>query len=176
MVNLNQKVTKRECGECDVCCVVAEVNEGQFNKPACVACPYLNKTGTKRCGIFGKAQRPQICSDFKCGWLRGAGKNKDRPDKSNVMVSVNNFNGGRWIFVLDNKKDAHKTTGKSIIIEMINKFNLPAIVLDYDHLEKGKGDYVIITDNMKPRSSQILGDLIEDFDDMKIYKLIISTE
>lgn len=174
--SLNKVITKRECDECDVCCVVAQVKEGDFNKPACVSCPYLKKNGgKKRCGLFGDKKRPKMCSTFECAWKRGFGTIDSRPDKNGVMISINNFNGGRWIFVLDVKKDAHKTTGKSIIIDMITKFNLPAIVLAHDNLEKGKGDYVIITKEMKARSSQIIDGFIENLGDLEIYKLKIST-
>ncbi|MEN8252786.1 MAG: hypothetical protein ABFQ62_00195 [Patescibacteria group bacterium] len=165
---------RRQCGECGVCCVVAEVKEGEFNKPACVACQYLTKSGKKRCSIFGSKKRPKICSTFECAWKRGFGTVESRPDKSGVMLTISDFNGGKWIFVLDVRKDAHKITGKSIIMEMINKFNLPAIIVDYDNLKKGKGDYVVLNQKIKSRSSQIMGDFMGNLGNMEIYKLKIN--
>lgn len=170
MNNDSQILTKRECGECEVCCYVAEVKEGIVNKPACRTCPFQNNG----CAIFDKPERPQVCSSFQCGWLRGAGKEKDRPDKSNVMVSVNQMNGGVWIMVMDLEKDAHKTTGKNIVIDMINKYNLPAIVVDYDNLEKGKGDYVVLKKDLEKRAYAIMGKHTHQLEeDINIYKLII---
>lgn len=90
------------------------------------------------------------------------------------MVSINQIESGFWIFAMDLKKNAHKTTGKNIIQAMLNKYKVPVIIVDYDNLEKGKGDYVVIHDTMLSRSSKLIGDYIGDISaDMKIYDLII---
>lgn len=168
----DQNLAKRECGDCEVCCYVAEVKEGIVDKPACKTCPFQSKG----CAIFNKPERPQVCVSFQCGWLRGAGKENDRPDKSNVMVSVNQTNGGVWIMVMDLEKNAHRTTGKNIIIDMIDKYNLPAIIVDYDNLEKGKGDYVVLKKDLEKRASAIMGEQVYQLEEnINIYKLIIGS-
>ncbi|MFC1653851.1 hypothetical protein ACFL1M_03310 [Patescibacteria group bacterium] len=164
---------KRQCGECQVCCIVADVTEGEFKKPSCVACPLL-KTDGFGCSVFGKKERPNMCSTFECSWLKGFGSKKDRPDKSGVMVSVNNMNGGNWIMVMDYKKNAHLYSGKNIVVDIASQIDLPAIVVDYDNLKKGKGDYVLIKGKLKSRSSQIMGDFLGKFSkSIDKYKLII---
>jgi len=160
----------RKCGDCEACCYVAEIQEGDFYKPACKRCPFLDHG----CSVYNTPKKPQVCTDFNCSWLRGAGSESDRPDLSHVMLMVNKVDGSDWIFAMDLAKNAHLTTGKNIIVDMINKNHLPAIIVDYDKLEKGKGDYVVIHDSMLARSSQLIGDYIGDLtDNMKIYKLII---
>lgn len=160
----------RSCGACEACCYVAEVKEGIVNKPACQKCPFQGNG----CTIFGKPERPQVCIDFQCGWLRGVGDDQDRPDKSGIMVSVNQIEGKNWIIAMDLVKNAHKTTGRNIIQAMLDQYQLPVIIVDYDNLVGGKGDYVAITDSMLPRSSQLIGDYLGDLaDNTKIYKLII---
>lgn len=162
--------TTRECGSCEECCFVAEVKEGIIQKNACQKCPFQQNG----CKIFGKPERPKVCIDFQCGWLRGAGTEEDRPDKSGIMVSVNKIEDSTWIVAMDLKKNAHRTTGKNIVIDMLNKYKLPVIVVDHDNLEKGKGDYVIIHDSMLPRAGQLIGNFLNDISiNMKEYELII---
>lgn len=160
------------CGSCTVCCHVAEVKEGIVQKPACQNCPFQDRG----CKLFGQPQRPQVCQDFQCSWLRGYGDKNDRPDKSGVMVSVNHFNGGTWIMVMDLVQNAHRTTGKSIIKDIAQKVGLPVIIVAHKHLKTGKGDYVILKKSLEPRSRQIMGDFIEKYTaDLNVYKLIISS-
>lgn len=162
--------TSRVCGNCEECCFVAQVDLGPQIKPACQKCPFQNNG----CNIFGKPERPQICIDFQCGWLRGAGSPEDRPDKSGLMVSVNEIEGRRWIIAMDLRKNAHRTTGKNILIDMLIRYQLPVIVVDYANLEKGRGDYVVIHDSMKPRASKLIGKHLGAIrEDIQIYDLII---
>jgi hypothetical protein len=162
----------RQCGDCSACCHVAEVKEGIVNKPACSACPFLNRG----CTLFDEPTRPLVCSSFQCSWLRSYGNDSDRPDKSGVMVSVNHMNGGTWINVMDLVKNAHLTTGKNIIVDVASKVDYPVIIVDYDHLEKGMGDFVIIKQSLEANSNKIKGELISTYTDtMKLYKLIITS-
>ena len=165
---------KRECGNCSLCCRIAEVKEGNFYKPACESCKFLKQNG-KGCSIFGSSKRPKICSSYECAWLRGYGEELDRPDLNDEMISISSFNGGTWIFVQETKKHAHLTTGKNIIIDVANKVDLPVIISDFDSKPgKDYGDYVLIKDKLDPRSSHIKGDFICDYvNEMKLYKLII---
>ena len=173
MDSLPPLITDRICGDCEECCYVASVvdESKNFHKPACQKCPFQNHG----CTIYGKPERPQICSDFQCSWLRGVGEDKDRPDKSGVMASVNNMNGGTWGFIMDLKKNAHLTTGRGMLELMVDRFNFPIVIVDYDNLEKGKGDYVVIKKTLEHRSSKIKGDLITPLNpNANIYKLIIT--
>lgn len=163
----------RQCGECKECCYVAVVEfRDKEIKPALTFCKYICEKG---CSIHREGIRPQVCSAFFCPWARGFGEEEDRPDKNGVFIDFpDEFNGGRWMIVMDLKKNAHKTTGKRIILEVADRVNLPVIVVDFDNLKYGKGDYVIIKDSLQHRSSKIKGEFIGDFGHMKEYRLEIS--
>lgn len=75
-------VAGRECGGCQVCCMVLPVPE--LNKPPRRSCVHQCPQG---CGIY--AQRPASCSKFECLWkLSGALDESLRPDKCGVMFDV----------------------------------------------------------------------------------------
>ena len=165
---------KRECGDCGVCCILSEIKENDFYVEPYKPCKFL-KDCKGGCLIFGKEERPKMCSIYECAWLKGFGDDNDRPDKNNIMISLNDFNGGVWFFVMETKKYAHRTTGKNIIIEIVNKYDIPVIVSDIDSVyPNDKGDYVIIKKSLEKRSKMIMGDFIYNLDDdINIYKLII---
>lgn len=159
----------RECNECNVCCVIAEVSEGEFFKPAGTSCKHY----CDGCELFGKDKRPDVCNTYKCGWLHGYGNEEDRPDKSGVMISISKFNGGTWIFIQELKEKAISTTARDVIIDVINNVDLPGIVVDYNTpIGEDYGDYVIIKDKLDSRSSKIKGDHLFDLDkNIKVYRL-----
>lgn len=117
----------RQCGKCEICCEIAEVRENDFLKLAYEKCKYQ----CNGCSIFGKSERPRVCSDFKCVWLNDFGNEEDRPDKNGLMISISRFNCGDWIFTIETKPNAVLTTGKTIIIDLLNNIDLPVIVSDY---------------------------------------------
>lgn len=158
-----------ECGECTICCEIVEVSGRNFHKPAGTLCSYC-KGG---CTIYGQEDRPVVCGAFQCAWLRGYGSEEDRPDKSNVMVSISAFNGGRWIFVMETKKDAYKTTGKGIIKDIVSRVNLPVIVSAFESKPgEDYGDFVILKDSLQPRAKTMLGDFMFEFsDNVNVYEL-----
>jgi len=165
---------KRKCGSCSICCEIAEVRGNDFYKKPHRMCKF-HKEGVG-CTIFNDAKRPSMCHTFKCAWLMGLGEENDNPHINKVMVSLNEFNGGRWIFVIDVEKNAHLTTGKNIILDMIDKYHLPVIISDSEsRFPNDKGDYVIIHKNLENRSKYIMGEFISKFsEDANVYKLIIS--
>lgn len=55
----------RDCGECNLCCIVLDVPE--INKVRGIQCPHSKKK--VGCQIYNT--RPQACIDFKCAWLQG---------------------------------------------------------------------------------------------------------
>lgn len=160
----------RNCDECAVCCEIAEVKEGDFYKPAGKLCSH----SCNGCKLFGKSDRPKVCSDYQCAWSRGYGDINDRPDKSNVMLSVSDFNGGVWIFVQETERDAYFTTGKNVIVDTLRKVKIPVIISDYDTpFGEDTGDYVVILDSMKERAKNIAGEEIRKLaKDITVYKLI----
>lgn len=164
----------RECGNCVTCCIITEINSEKFYKAPNIPCKYLNKECCG-CSVFNKIEKPINCSVFDCAWLKGFGDINDRPDLSDVMLSIDNFNGGTWIFVIETKKNAYLNSGKNIIIDVANNFNFPVIVVDYDSkYPNDKGDYVIIKKEIEHRAKSIMGDFICKYNEnMNVYKLII---
>lgn len=100
----------------------------------------------------------------------------DRPDVSGVMLNIYNLNGGTWIFVVEIKEGAVLGLGKGIILDMINKYDYPAIVTSYGiKPPKDTGDKVIIKDSLMNRAKNLAGAKIASLtDDVGIYKLIDS--
>lgn len=72
--------TSRRCGNCTACCTTHEVYE--LSKPRGVACAHC--IPDKGCLIY--PGRPQGCRKFDCQWLKGFGRDKDRPNRSGVVV------------------------------------------------------------------------------------------
>jgi len=76
-------VEGRECGTCDACCVLPDIDEPAFTKPAGVVCPNLAQGGG--CRIYDT--RPQTCRAYFCGWrLHPIVAEHMRPDRCGVMV------------------------------------------------------------------------------------------
>lgn len=172
-MDLNNK--NRNCDKCEVCCTLVRVEEGNFYKPENTPCKFLKKDG-HGCSIHNKGNQPHICKVFKCAWLYGMGDEESRPDKSGVFITINTFNGGTWIFVMETKENAHLTTGKNIIIDMAKRFNMPIIISDYNtKIGEDYGDYVVLKKELESKSNQIKGDFIcELSNNINLYKLIIS--
>ena len=160
----------RRCGSCNICCRITEVRSGIVDSPAGELCMFYKKG----CTLYRKAIRPLICRKYYCGWARGLGDIFDRPDESNVMLSVSEFNGGTWIFVQEIKRNAYRTTGKNIIIDAIKKVGLPVIVSAFDtKFGEDYGDYVILSEKMEKRAGKIKGEYLTGLSDgINVYKLI----
>jgi len=75
-------VPGRECGECQVCCIMPSIDKPQIQKVSGSPCRHSLKGG---CDIY--EGRPDVCRAFFCGWRRLAGLPDDwRPDKSGVFA------------------------------------------------------------------------------------------
>ncbi len=75
---------KRTCGGCSECCRVFDIPE--LEKEARCRCPkltYDEVTFGHRCSIY--PDRPDVCRDFECEWLRGYGDDKDKPSTTGVV-------------------------------------------------------------------------------------------
>lgn len=81
---------ERKCGDCRLCCKLLSVDEEhvgenpyKFHKRAGKWCEHAGPGG---CGIYTSPVKPAACSTFKCAWLEGLGEERDRPDKSKVVI------------------------------------------------------------------------------------------
>jgi hypothetical protein len=87
-------VADRQCGACDVCCRIYEIDAPGVKKEPGVLCPH--HTG-KGCGIY--ATRPGMCRDFFCLWRR-VERFSDalRPDRCRVLFRSIRIEEPRIIF------------------------------------------------------------------------------
>jgi hypothetical protein len=95
----------RSCGECTVCCDKMGVPE--LGKPYDARCPSLTNTG---CGCY--ETKPDSCSAYKCFWLRGYGEEKDRPDKSGILISPEET--GVYVYLIEPPNDIKYTIQKIV--------------------------------------------------------------
>ena len=70
----------RRCGNCTACCLTHKVDE--IEKPGGVWCKHC--TIGKGCKIY--TDRPGGCERFECQWLKGSFSDRERPDRSKVIV------------------------------------------------------------------------------------------
>ncbi len=70
----------RTCGNCTACCRPLPILELQ--KSIGVWCTQCDQG--VGCRIYDS--RPRSCRDFSCQWLKGIGKEDDRPDKTRVIL------------------------------------------------------------------------------------------
>lgn len=106
------------------------------------------------------------------------GVENDRPDRSGVMLSVNELNGGTWVFVIETQLGALETTGKNIILEMVRNVNFPAIVASYGKKPpEDTGDRVVVKDSLLSRCKFLIGAKLGELsDDVSIYELLDSID
>lgn len=82
----------RECGECTVCCTQWKIPE--LNKPAETLCQNLKQPpGCQNCLIYDS--RPDVCRNFRCGWMQGFMGEEGRPDKSGVVMLMKAYGVSR---------------------------------------------------------------------------------
>ena len=113
--------------------------------------------------LYGLESRPGVCSSFQCAWLRGWGLDEDRPDVSGVLLSINEMNGGRWVFAVETKKDAVLTSGRNIVIDIAFAVDIPVIVVDHGSTPPNDtGDRVVVKDKLLARSKAIIGSKLND--------------
>ncbi len=89
-----KKDLEHVCGRCTACCVHLDITESpgwpRPTKPAHVPCSDLMQIG-KRTGCQVYANRPQVCSYFRCVWLAD-NRLPDylRPDRSGLLIFPSN--------------------------------------------------------------------------------------
>ena len=126
--------TRRSCGGCTTCCKTLGVDA--LDKKEGEECRYCD-TG-KGCKIY--ASRPQICIDYACDWLNGAGTEDERPDKTGIVVTRvgNRTTGGLYQIVESEPGLLASPYGK----RLVNKgLALPMVVC---YCEKWEPPHLII--------------------------------
>ncbi|WP_318495654.1 YkgJ family cysteine cluster protein [Photobacterium leiognathi] len=69
---------------CGACCIAPTISS--LDKAANIRCKYLDKNNL--CSIFGKPERPQVCSDFKADPDVCGTTNKDAMDNLIYLEAV----------------------------------------------------------------------------------------
>ncbi len=122
----------RRCGTCSACCRWPAVPE--IDKPPRVACPHLEKQGF-RCTIY--EDRPKMCAEYRCSWLRGLGADKDRPDTCGMLIDRRMT---KWGYVLVAKQlepgSAATQRGKNAITRAAKDGGMLCLVVDFDDTDK----------------------------------------
>lgn len=77
----------RQCGECTVCCTYLRISV--LDKEGLTPCHNLfefaadGHTGGG-CAVYD--DKPSVCNQYICEWLRGHGADEDRPDRSGILA------------------------------------------------------------------------------------------
>lgn len=80
--NAPNLVAGRACGDCRMCCKLPDIPE--LAKPIDTWCRHADLDRPDGgCKIYN--DRPAVCRSFACGWLKGLGQERDRPDRLGVM-------------------------------------------------------------------------------------------
>ena len=123
----------RKCGTCSACCRWPSIDEGEFHKPARVPCQHLHKQGY-RCTIY--ADRPKMCSEYRCTWLRGMGSavdNRDRPNSCGVLIDRRSTQFGVVLVAKSLTPNAAMSPkGKRAIERTTRDEDMPCLVIDDD--------------------------------------------
>ena len=91
----------RECGECTACCtwLIGDSFGWKFGQGQ--SCKFLECNG---CGVH--KGRPESCRNYQCAWSQHLLPEEMRPDKCNVLVSVERNENGQYlkVFGINNKR------------------------------------------------------------------------
>ena len=115
-----------ECGECTKCCEGYLAINVYGIKVQGYKCPCLSKG----CTIY--SIRPEVCKKFQCAWLQGLFQEDwMRPDKSGLIISIENWTKGQFFRVIETKKDIHLES-HSKLSEFAHQHNTPYIIMRHN--------------------------------------------
>lgn len=111
----------RNCGECKACCTWLNGDAFGWKFGEGNSCKFLECSG---CGVY-KA-RPEMCINYQCAWSQYLLPEEMRPDKCDLIVSVeNNSQYGQHlkVFPINNKEITIEI--KQYFQEWSKKMNTP---------------------------------------------------
>lgn len=170
------KTDDRECGDCNVCCVVGAVPE--LEKPAHTPCKFIKTCKSGSCSIFKSPELPSTCKTYDCAWKQGFGGPYEKPSVNNVLFTVNKLENQVYITAIELAENAIRKPdglgGAFMAMDMAMETNIPIIVVKYGVKPPyDTGDWVIITEKTLPRCSMIAGKEVHRYtDDIAMYELI----
>ncbi len=92
---------ERECGSCSACCRWPAIPE--LGKAARAPCVHLID-GKHGCDRY--EDRPEVCSVYRCSWIRGNGAEEDQPARCHVLVDMKRTKWGPVLVAKPLRPDA----------------------------------------------------------------------
>jgi len=81
--NKRKQSKPKQCGPCNMCCIVLKIDDNKLKKEADTPCKHLSPE--KGCSIY--ADRPETCRNWLCAWMAIPGlPNTLRPDKCGFVI------------------------------------------------------------------------------------------
>lgn len=114
----------RECGSCTACCTWLIGNAYGWEFGGGKSCRFLCETG---CSVH-KA-RPKVCENYFCAWAQELIDEDLRPDKSGILVSVENNENGQYLKVIEIVKDSINTNIIEYFEDWSFKMNAPVMFI-----------------------------------------------
>ena len=173
---LNNIQDERQCGSCSVCCTVGEVPE--LEKPAYVSCKHIKTNECGSCSLYNSSNLPKVCASYRCSWLNGWGTDRDRPDKNNVMITMNMLENQIYFTAIElEEKAIFSFPAKTMLEDIVIETKIPIIVSKFGKKPPhDRGDLVIINEEIFDRCKRICGELISmhsrDDGTISVYELI----
>ena len=115
----------RECGECTACCTWLIGDAFGWKFGAGKFCKFLECSG---CGVH-KA-RPESCRNYQCAWTQHLLPEEMRPDKCNILVSVEQNENGQYLkaIAINNKEVTNEV--KQYLQKWSESMNTPVILIE----------------------------------------------
>ena len=117
-------MSERSCGECSLCCTLLRVDE--LEKLGGTPCAHQLAAGG--CGIY--PERPGICREYHCLWLRGGLEEADRPDRLGAVIDVVGGVGPAWLEIREAEPGAFERSPRLRAIAEEYRASLPVRVSD----------------------------------------------
>jgi Fe-S-cluster containining protein len=118
----------RECGECTACCVWPTENIYGWEFGCGKSCKFLESDKeNKKCSIY--KVRPEPCIKYQCAWSQHLLPEEMRPDKCNVLVSVNSSGKFLTAFPINGEKDISDDI-KNNLLKRSKQMNVPIVFID----------------------------------------------
>lgn len=85
----------RQCEQCNACCIWLNGNSYGHAFGNGKSCFFLKD----KCSIY--ETRPEVCKKYYCAWMQNLFPEWMRPDKSKVIISVENWSKGQFLRVIE---------------------------------------------------------------------------
>lgn len=115
----------RPCGDCKACCeghLAAIVHGTKMGPNPCVfLCGH--------CTIY--ELRPQLCKNYQCLWSQNILSEEHRPDKTGILVSVENLKGWQYLKIIKTR-EIFNQSGFDEIIKFAKDHKTPYMIINCD--------------------------------------------